>query len=185
LITNLVDCAQIIGGKWFQIFFSGAFILNLVLICASANITMSVALNTLSSHALCTVAFMAFPHIICWMLCLPRKFTFAAALSWICTISIVAAVLIVMIALGVAGPRAPPGFDVHIKLVGKPTFVETVNALLNVAFAFAGNQVSVFSYSRPSSHSLLRGGIFHDDCVTHLKHHANCAITLVFYLCNG
>jgi amino acid permease len=45
-----------------------------------------------------------------------------------------------MIALGVAGPRAPPGFDVKITLVGKPTFIETVNALLNVAFAFAGNQ---------------------------------------------
>lgn len=61
-------------------------------------------------------------------------------MSWICTISIVAAVLIVMVALGVAGPKAPPGFDVHITLVGKPSFVETVNALLNIAFAFAGNQ---------------------------------------------
>lgn len=61
-------------------------------------------------------------------------------MSWICTISIVAAVLIVMIALGVAGPKAPPGFQVNITLFGKPTFVETVNALLNIAFAFAGNQ---------------------------------------------
>jgi hypothetical protein len=140
MVTNLVDCAKYIGGKPFEYFLGTAFILNLVLICASANITLSVALNTLSDHALCTVAFMAFPHIICWLLCLPRKLTFAAAFSWICTISIVSAVLIVMIALGVAGPRAPPGFQVSIKLFGKPTFVETVNALLNVAFAFAGNQ---------------------------------------------
>lgn len=77
--------------------------------------------------------------IVCWLLCLPRKLTFAAAMSWVCTISIVAAVLIVMIALGVAGPKAPPGFNVHITLVGKPTFVEAVNALLNIAFAFAGS----------------------------------------------
>jgi hypothetical protein len=152
MVTNLVDCAQILG-KPFGAFFAVAFILNLVLICASANITMSVALNTLSNHALCTVAFMAFPHIVCWMLCLPRKLTFAAALSWVCTISIVAAVLIVMIALGVAGPRAPPGFDVSITLVGKPTFVETVNALLNIAFAFAGNQsfISVMAEMRDAS----------------------------------
>ncbi|KAK7193102.1 hypothetical protein DPSP01_007558 [Paraphaeosphaeria sporulosa] len=140
MVTNLVDCALYIGGKKFEYFLGVAFIFNLVLICASANITMSIALNTLSGHALCTVAFMAFPHIACWLLCLPRKLTFAAAMSWICTISIVAAVLIVMIALGVAGPKSPPGFDVHITLVGKPTFVETVNALLNIAFAFAGNQ---------------------------------------------
>jgi amino acid permease len=152
MVTNLVDCAQVLG-KTFGAFFGAAFVLNLILICASANITMSVALNTLSNHALCTVAFMAFPHIVCWMLCLPRKLTFAAALSWVCTISIVAAVLIVMIALGIAGPRAPPGFDVSITLVGKPTFVETVNALLNIAFAFAGNQsfVSVMAEMRDAS----------------------------------
>jgi amino acid permease len=152
MVTNLVDCAYIIS-KPFGIFFAGAFMLNLVLICASANITMSVALNTLSDHAMCTVAFMAFPHITCWLLCLPRKFTFAAALSWICTISIVSAVLIVMIALGVAGPRAPPGFEVHIVLVGKPTFVEAVNAILNIAFSFAGTQsfLSVMAEMRDAS----------------------------------
>ncbi|KAH8732215.1 transmembrane amino acid transporter protein-domain-containing protein [Phaeosphaeriaceae sp. PMI808] len=144
MVTNLVDCALYAGGKTYGKAFEKslgvAFVFNLVLVCASANITMSVALNTLSSHALCTVAFMAVPHVVCWLLCLPRKLTFAALFSWLCTISIVAAVLIVMIALGVAGPQAPPGFEVSIKLVGKPNFVETVNALLNVAFAFAGNQ---------------------------------------------
>jgi amino acid permease len=150
MVTNLVDCALYVGGKPFERFLGVAFVFNLVLICASANITMSVALNTLSNHALCTVAFMAFPHVVCWLLCLPRKLTFAAAFSWICTISIVAAVLTVMIALGVAGPQAPPGFDIKITLVGKPTFVETVNALLNIAFAFAGNQsfVSVMAEMR-------------------------------------
>ncbi|KAJ4300708.1 hypothetical protein N0V90_002796 [Kalmusia sp. IMI 367209] len=153
VVTNLVDCALYIGGKPFEYFLGVAFIFNLVLICASANITMSVALNTLSNHALCTVAFMAFPHVACWLLCLPRKLTFAAAMSWICTISIVAAVLIVMIALGVAGPKASPGFSIHITLVGKPTFVDTVNALLNIAFAFAGNQsfISVMAEMRDAS----------------------------------
>ena len=150
MVTNLVDCALYVGGKPFEYFLGVAFVFNLVLICASANITMSVALNTLSNHALCTVAFMAFPHIVCWLLCLPRKLSFAAAFSWICTISIVAAVLIVMIALGVGGPQAPPGFDAKITLVGKPTFVETVNSLLNIAFAFAGNQsfISVMAEMR-------------------------------------
>ncbi|KAH7127185.1 transmembrane amino acid transporter protein-domain-containing protein [Dendryphion nanum] len=153
MVTNLVDCARYVGGKPFEYFLGVAFVFNLVLICASANITMSVALNTLSSHALCTVAFMAFPHITCWLLCIPRKLTFAALFSWICTISIVAAVLIVMIALGVSGPQAPPGFNVSIVLVGKPTFVQTVNALLNIAFAFAGNQsfISVMAEMRDPS----------------------------------
>lgn len=63
MVTNLVDCAYYVGGKPFEIFFSGAFILNLILIAASANITMSIALNTLSNHALCTVGFIGIPHI--------------------------------------------------------------------------------------------------------------------------
>lgn len=63
MVTNLVDCALYIGGKKFEYFLGVAFIFNLILICASANITMSIALNTLSGHALCTVAFMAFPHV--------------------------------------------------------------------------------------------------------------------------
>ncbi|EUC50326.1 hypothetical protein COCMIDRAFT_82415 [Bipolaris oryzae ATCC 44560] len=153
MTTNLVDCALYVGGKPFEYFLGVAFIFNLVLICASANITLSVALNTLSNHALCTVAFMAFPHILCWLLCIPRKLTFAAAASWVCTISIVAAVMIVMIALGVSGPQAPPDFKVSIILVGKPTFVQTVNALLNIAFAFAGNQsfISVMAEMRDAS----------------------------------
>ncbi|PSN63200.1 hypothetical protein BS50DRAFT_602910 [Corynespora cassiicola Philippines] len=153
MVTNLVDCARYVGGAPFETFLGIAFVLNLVLICSSANITMSIALNTLSSHALCTVAFMAFPHFVCWLLCLPRKLTFAALFSWVCTVSIVAAVLIVMIALGVGGPNAPPGFDVEIKVVGNPTFVEAVNALLNVAFAFAGNQsfISVMAEMRDPS----------------------------------
>lgn len=63
MVKNLVDCGLYIGGKPFERFLGVAFVFNLVLICASANITMAVALNTLSNHALCTVAFMAFPHI--------------------------------------------------------------------------------------------------------------------------
>lgn len=52
MVTNLVDCALYVGGKPFEYLLGVAFIFNLVLICASANITMSVALNTLSNHAL-------------------------------------------------------------------------------------------------------------------------------------
>jgi amino acid permease len=54
-ITNLVDCAYQVGGRPFEIFLGIAFVFNLVLICASANITLSIALNTLSNHAICTV----------------------------------------------------------------------------------------------------------------------------------
>jgi hypothetical protein len=40
MVTNLVDCAFYVGGKPFEIFLGVAFVFNLVLICASANITL-------------------------------------------------------------------------------------------------------------------------------------------------
>lgn len=40
MVTNLVDCAFYVGGKPFEIFLGIAFIFNLILICASANITL-------------------------------------------------------------------------------------------------------------------------------------------------
>lgn len=61
-----------------------------------------------------------------------------------CTISIVAAVLIVMISLGVSDPQnAPPGWNKEVALWGDPTFQEGFNSILNISFAFAGNQAFI------------------------------------------
>jgi hypothetical protein len=62
----------------------------------------------------------------------------------IATISIFAAVMIVMIALGVDDPNtAPPGWDRQINVVGNPTFAQGFTAVLNIAFAYAVNQAFV------------------------------------------
>lgn len=48
-----------------------------------------------------------------------------------------------MIALGVADPNnASPGWDREIVVVGYPTFAQGFTSVLNIAFAYAGNQVS-------------------------------------------
>jgi hypothetical protein len=61
-----------------------------------------------------------------------------------CTISVLAAVLVVMIALGVSGPSgAPPGWDKEIVLIGHPSFAEGFTSILNIAFAYSGNQAMV------------------------------------------
>lgn len=141
-VMNIVDCCQIIGGKPLARITAIAFTLNLALTCASACLTMSIALNSMSDHALCTIAFIALPAITSWALCLPRKFAFIAHCGIPCTVSIIAAVLIVMISLGIAErPQgALPGWEREIVLVGTPTFSQGMSACLNIAFAYAGNQ---------------------------------------------
>lgn len=77
-VLNCVDCFKIIGGMPLAIIVGTAFVLNLILTCPSAVITMSIALNSISEHAICTVAFIAIPAVVSWLLCMPRKMTFLA-----------------------------------------------------------------------------------------------------------
>jgi hypothetical protein len=85
------------------------------------------------------------------LLCMPRKYSFIAKMGIPCTISIVAAVMIVMISLGVTGPQgAPPGFDKEIILVNYDiSFTKAFTSCLNIAFAYAGK--SATSYKEKES----------------------------------
>jgi hypothetical protein len=74
------------------------------------------------------------------------------------TISVLAAVLIVMIALGVAEPNgAPLGWDKQVDIVGNPNFSQGFTAVLNIAFAFAGNQgfITVMAEMRDTSRDFM------------------------------
>ena len=67
---------------------SGRNWLNLCLICASANVTLSIGFNTISRHALCTIGFIGLPMLACWLLCIPRSMNFAGWFGIPATISI-------------------------------------------------------------------------------------------------
>ena len=87
-IRDVVDVARIMGGKPLEIIVGLAHVLNLCLICASANVTLSIALNTMTEHALCTIGFIGIPMIMCWLLCIPRSLNFAGWFGIPATISI-------------------------------------------------------------------------------------------------
>lgn len=89
---------------------------------ASISVTVSIALNSMSEHALCTAGFSGISCIAFWLLCLPRKFSFVAKIGIPSTISILVSVLIVMISLGVTGPANAEvsNPDLDIVLVGNP-----------------------------------------------------------------
>lgn len=87
-IRDIVDVAKIMGGRPLQAVVGLANVLNLCLICASANVTLSIGFNTISNHALCTVGFIGLPMIACWLLCMPRSMNFAGWFGIPATISI-------------------------------------------------------------------------------------------------
>jgi hypothetical protein len=147
-MLSIVDYGRVLGGPWVEGIFAVGFLINMALISASALVTLTIGLNTVSEHATCTVVFTVISALAMWAMCVPQSMRFVSWASWPCTISIIATVLIVMITLGVQGPRDASA-PLNLKAIGDPTFTEAVSAFLNVAFAFAGNQVI------QSSHRLL------------------------------
>jgi amino acid transporter len=138
-MLNIVDYGRVLGGPWVEGIFAVGFLINMALISASALVTLTIGLNTVSEHATCTVVFTIIAALAMWAMCVPHSMRFVSWASWPCTISIIATVLIVMIGLGVQGPRNPDA-PLNLKAIGNPTFTQAVSAFLNIAFAYAGNQ---------------------------------------------
>ncbi|KAJ6437246.1 amino acid transporter [Purpureocillium lavendulum] len=145
--VNMVDMARVVGGRPLEAILGVSLLIKICMTCGSATVTIAVALNSISGHALCTVGFAGVGAIACWLLCLPRTFKFVSQTGVPSTVSIFAAVLIVIISLGVAGSptNAPPGWDKEIVIVGNPSFRDGVSACLKVCYAYAGN-VGFVSY---------------------------------------
>jgi amino acid permease len=165
-IDNLPDALRVLGGRILAGVGAVGLIVNLSLACASASLAISVALNTLTGHSMCTVAFIGFAVLACYVLCIPRTMNFVAQFSckstssWCpyvlgstsllteqsrqpgpATFGIFVPIFIVIIALAVGSPRpAPPGADLNIKLWGEPTFQEGFTAFLSICYAFGGRQ---------------------------------------------
>ncbi|KAH7383989.1 transmembrane amino acid transporter protein-domain-containing protein [Pyrenochaeta sp. MPI-SDFR-AT-0127] len=138
-MLNIVDYGRVLGGPWVEGIFAIGFLINMALISASALVTLTIGLNTVSEHATCTVVFTVVAALAMWAMCVPHSMRFVSWASWPCTASIIATVLIVMIALGVQGPRNPE-LSLNLKAIGNPSFTQAVSAFLNIAFAYTGNQ---------------------------------------------
>jgi len=140
-VVNVVDMAKVVGGKPLEIVVAIGMMIKLCLSCASATVTLSVAFNSISDHAICTVGWIGISAIVCWLLCLPRQFKFVAHIGIPSTVSIFAAIMIVIISLGVADPKGvpPEGWEKEVKVVGNPTFREGLNSCLQICYAYAGN----------------------------------------------
>ncbi|KAG6267683.1 hypothetical protein E4U47_005131 [Claviceps purpurea] len=111
-VVNMADMARVVGGIPLEIIFGICLLVKICFTCGSATVTISIALNTLSSHGACTVVFAA----------------------------------VAAMALRVFPPKtAPAGWDKTLRLVGRPSLTEGVNAVLKVCYAYAGN-VGVVSY---------------------------------------
>jgi amino acid transporter len=144
--VHIIDLAKAAGGRTWQVIVAIGFLIQVIMFCSSAIVTISIAFNTMTEHAICTVGFMAVAAVISFLLCVPRTVKFISRSGPPTVISLVGAVLIVMISLGFADPvKAPEDWKPTIKAFNNPGFRNIFNAVLKIVFAYAGNH-SYVSY---------------------------------------
>lgn len=126
-------------GYWFT---TVAFLLLLTFTTGSHSLTGKVAFQTLSDNALCATGFAGIAAIILFILALPKTFSEMAILGYIDFISIVAAILITIIASGIDASKRPGGLSAvewHAfpPPDNRPTFAEAFLSMTNIIFAYA------------------------------------------------
>ncbi|KAF1951337.1 hypothetical protein CC80DRAFT_597487 [Byssothecium circinans] len=77
-MMNIVDYGRALGGPWVEGFFAAAFLVNMALICASAVVTLTIGLNTVSEHATCTVVFILISVLAMRAMCVPHSMQFVS-----------------------------------------------------------------------------------------------------------
>ncbi|KAJ5421502.1 Amino acid transporter transmembrane [Penicillium cf. griseofulvum] len=103
-ISTMADAGEVIAGKWGREFLGGAQIIFLIFVMASHLLTFTVAMNTITKHGTCSIVFGIVGMIVSFICSLPRTLAKMSWLSIVSFASIMTAVIIVMIGVGITKP---------------------------------------------------------------------------------
>ncbi|KAF2144509.1 uncharacterized protein K452DRAFT_349612 [Aplosporella prunicola CBS 121167] len=143
-VHNMADVGEILFEPWGMAAFGREFLgaaqtLLLIFTMASHILTFTIALNVITGHATCTIVWGIVGLMLFWFCCLPRTLKKMAYLSIASFISILAAVLITMIGVGVSPP------DPHVEATVTTSFASAFLSTTNIIFAYAGH-VAFFTF---------------------------------------
>ncbi|BCS17303.1 uncharacterized protein APUU_10131S [Aspergillus puulaauensis] len=138
-----------VGGMFFgrvgYELFGGAYALQFTFSAGSAMLSISIALNALSSHAVCTAIFVAVAAVAGFGIGSIRTLDRIGILAWIGTICIITAVFVVTVGVGLQDrPSAAPQageWTSDYKLVNSPGFTDAISAVSSLVFTYTGTPI--------------------------------------------
>lgn len=104
-------------------------------------LSISVAFNTITAHATCTVVWSVIGAVLVGAISAIQTLDRISWLGWVGLVSILSAVITLTAAVGVSDrpSLAPPGdFLIETKAFGNPSFLEGMQSVAVVVFAYAG-----------------------------------------------
>lgn len=136
----MADAGEVMAGPIGREILGAAQIMLLVFIMGSHILTFSIMLNTLTNHATCTIVFGVVGLIVCLVCTLPRTLLNVSYMAIASFISIIAAVLITMVGVGIERPG-----DGRVEATVQTTLAKGFLAVTNIIFAYTGH-VAFFSF---------------------------------------
>ncbi|KAM5438388.1 hypothetical protein MferCBS31731_004965 [Microsporum ferrugineum] len=138
-VHNMADAGEVLMGPIGREILGGAQLLFLVFIMGSHILTFIVMMNTLTEHGTCSIVFGVVGMIVSLLLALPRTLKNVSWLSISSFISILAAVFVTMIGIGIQHPGKA------VEITVKTDLYHGFLAVSNIVFAYAGH-VAFFGF---------------------------------------
>ncbi|CAI7655509.1 hypothetical protein PCG10_000896 [Penicillium crustosum] len=133
-IQNLADAGEVLFGAFGRELFGLGQLLFSIFIMGSHILTFSVMMNTVTEHGTCTMVFTAVGFLICFVCSLPRTMKNMTYISCLSFASIVTAVIITMIAVGVQNQGGQ-----NLKATIDTDLVQAFSAVTNIVFAYCAH----------------------------------------------
>ncbi|EKM55232.1 uncharacterized protein PHACADRAFT_255698 [Phanerochaete carnosa HHB-10118-sp] len=138
-VHNMADAGYILAGPIGREVLGAAQVIFMTFVCGSHVLTGLIAFDTITAGASCSVLWAGVSAIICLVLTIPRTLNGISYLSVASFISIMAAILITMIGVGIIGHQAP------VKVTSNLNFAQGFLAVTDIIFAYAGH-VAFFTF---------------------------------------
>ncbi|CAG8896817.1 unnamed protein product [Penicillium egyptiacum] len=133
-IQNLADAGEVLFGAFGRELFGLGQLLFSIFIMGSHILTFSVMMNTVTEHGTCTMVFTAVGFVICFVCSLPRTMKNMTYISCMSFASIVTAVIITMVAVGVQNQGGQ-----NLKATVDTDLVQAFSAVTNIVFAYCAH----------------------------------------------
>ena len=139
-VHNMADAGEVLFGPIGREVFGIAQMLFLIFVMGSHILTFSIMLNTISEHGSCTIVFGVIGMVVSLICTLPRTLKNVSYLCIASFVSIIAAVVITMVGVGIEKPG-----NGSVQVTVDTSFPEAFLLTSNIIFAYAGH-VTFFSF---------------------------------------
>ncbi|KAK8099677.1 uncharacterized protein PG998_012918 [Apiospora kogelbergensis] len=139
-VSHYADAGRLMMGRFGYELVGAMFTLQLTFLVGSHTLTGAIAFLNLTDNGACTIVFGVVSAIILLVLAIPPSFAEVAILGYIDFVSIIAAILITIIATGIQGSHAEGGLAQAAWSAWPKegvTFAEAFVAVTNIVFAYS------------------------------------------------